>query len=284
MATFLRNFVASPASAAGAAIFLLLLVCAALAPLLAPQNPYDLSQIDILASLLPPGSDSGNGYVYWLGTDDQGRDLVSGILYGLRISIVIATLATAVSLIIGVATGLSAAYFGGRCDGILMRIVDLQLALPSVLTALVLVALLGPGLEKVLLAIVAAQWAYFARTLRSAAIVERTKDYIKAARTLRYPPWRIMLIHLLPNSVAPLAVITIVEFANAIALEATLSFLGVGLPVTEPSLGLLIANGYSYMLARKYWVSVCPGMILLLLLISVNLLGERLRQMNNPRA
>jgi peptide/nickel transport system permease protein len=163
---------------------------------------------------------------------------------------------------------------------VVMRLVDLQLAFPSMLTALVLVALLGSGLEKVIIAVVASQWAYFARTLRSAALVERSAEYIDAARTMRFSNLRIMFRHLLPNSVTPLVVVAVIEIGSAISLEATLSFLGVGLPITEPSLGLLIANGFGFMLSRQYWLSMCPGFVLLLLLLSVNLIGESLRKIN----
>jgi len=267
----------------GAIILLLLVLAALLAPWIAPQDPYDLAQLDILSSRLPPGSEGMDGQIFWLGTDDQGRDLVSAVLYGLRVSLFVALFSVVLALVVGVLAGLSAAHVGGAYDAALMRLVDLQLAFPSMLTALILVALLGSGIEKVIIAIAAAQWAYFARTLRSAAMVERGKEYIQAARTMRFSASRIMLRHLLPNSVAPLAVVVVVEVAAAISLEATLSFLGVGLPVTRPSLGLLIANGYSFMLARQYWLSASPGIVLLLLLVSIHLVGERLRQMHDPR-
>ncbi|CAH1658903.1 ABC transporter permease [Chelatococcus asaccharovorans] len=282
MLAYLKRFLALPTAALGLVALVLLALAAIFAPQLANQNPYDLATIDILSSRLPPGTASVDGYIHWLGTDDQGRDLLSAVLYGLRVSLTVALVATSIALVIGVVAALFASYFGGKVDAILMRLVDLQLAFPSILTALVLVALLGTGLDKVIIAITLSQWAYFARTLRSAAMVERTKEYIDAARTLKFSSSRIMFRHLLPNSVAPLAVVIVVEIASAISLEATLSFLGVGLPITEPSLGLLISNGYSYMLAQQYWLSVYPGLVLLLLLLSVNLIGERMRQMNNP--
>jgi peptide/nickel transport system permease protein len=278
-----RKFAASPPALLAAVVLACLVGAAIFAPRLAYQNPYDLAQIDILSSRLAPGTPSTEGYTHWLGTDDQGRDLLSAILYGLRVSLWVALVSTSIALVIGVLAGLAAAYFGGWLDSVLMRIVDLQLAFPSVLTALVLVALLGSGIDKVVIAIVAAQWAYFARTLRSTAIVERTKEYILAARTLRYGGGRIMFRHLLPNSVAPLAVVIVVEIASAISLEATLSFLGVGLPITEPSLGLLISNGYEYMLSGKYWISFYPGIALLVTIVSINLVGDQLRDVLNPR-
>lgn len=281
MLAYLKRYLAKPGAAFGLGVLILLALAAIFAPRLAYQNPYDLATIDILSSRLAPGTRSADGYVHWLGTDDQGRDLLSAVLYGLRVSLMVALVATSVALVIGVVAALFASYFGGRVDAVLMRLVDLQLAFPSILAALVLVALLGSGLDKVIIAITLSQWAYFARTLRSAAMVERTKGYIDAARTLKFSSRRIMFRHLLPNSVAPLAVVIVVEIASAISLEATLSFLGIGLPITEPSLGLLISNGYSYMLARQYWLSVYPGLVLLLLLLSVNLIGERMRQLNS---
>lgn len=284
MAAYFRRFVTHSSGMVGLIVFLVLVLAAVFAPKLAFQNPYDLAQVDILSSRLPPGTPSVEGYTHWMGTDDQGRDLLSAVLYGLRVSLTVAFVATSIALVIGVTAALLASYFGGVVDAALMRLVDLQLAFPSVLTALVLVALLGAGLDKVIIAITAAQWAYFARTLRSAAMVERTKEYIDAARTMRFSSLRIMVRHLLPNSVAPLAVVIVVEVASAISLEATLSFLGVGLPITEPSLGLLVSNGYAYMLASQYWLSMYPGLVLLLLLLSVNLIGERMRQMNDPWA
>jgi peptide/nickel transport system permease protein len=284
MSAFLKTFLSSPTGCAGTIGLVIIVLGAVLAPLIAPQNPYDLAQIDIMSSRLAPGTEGYDGYVHWFGTDDQGRDLFSAVLYGLRVSLLVAVVATSIALVIGVIAGLAGAYFGGRFDAVLMRLVDLQLAFPSVLTALVLVALLGSGIDKVIIAIVCAQWAYFARTLRSSAMVERTKEYIQAAHTMRFSSWRIMFRHLLPNSVAPLGVVIVVEIASAISLEATLSFLGVGLPITEPSLGLLISNGFGYMLARQYWLSFYPGLMLVLLLLFINMIGDRLRQMNNPWA
>lgn len=281
MRGYLKRFAAKPSAAVSLIVMIILVLAAVFAPLLAYQNPYDLAAIDIMSSRLEPGTPSVDGYIHWMGTDDQGRDLFSAVLYGLRVSLMVAAISTSIALVIGVVAALVAAHFGGVVDAALMRLVDLQLAFPSILIALVLVAMLGSGLDKVIIAITLAQWAYFARTLRSAAMVERTKEYIDATRVMRFSNTRIMFRHLLPNSVAPLAVVVVVEIASAITLEATLSFLGVGLPITEPSLGLLISNGYAYMLAQQYWLSLYPGIVLLLLLLSVNLIGERMRQMNN---
>ena len=188
-----------------------------------------------------------------------------------------------IALTIGMAIGLIAAYVGGRTENIIMRIVDLQLSFPAALVALMLVALLGKGIDKIILALVVAQWAYYARTVRGTALVERRKEYVEAASCLGLSNARIIFRHILPNCLAPLIVVGTVQTASAISLEATLSFLGVGLPQTEPSLGVLIANGFEYMLSGRYWISVFPGLALLLTVVSINLVGDQLRDVLNPR-
>jgi peptide/nickel transport system permease protein len=278
------DFAASKLALAGLAMLVLILLVAAFAPLISPQNPYDLAQLDVLDSRLPPASKAGDGKLtYWLGTDDQGRDMLSGIFYGLRISILVGVSATLAALSIGLAMGLLAAYFGGKMDAIIMRIVDIQLSFPAILIALILLALLGQGIGKIIIALVAVQWAYYARTVRGTAMVERRKEYIEAASCLALSPARIVFRHLLPNCLPPLIVVATVQVAAAIALEATLSFLGLGLPITEPSLGLLIANGFSYLLSGKYWISFFPGLALLLTIVSINLVADQLRDVLNPR-
>jgi peptide/nickel transport system permease protein len=267
----------------GLALVLLTAIAALAAPWIAPQNPYDLARLDILDGGLAPGAQSLSGKTYWLGTDEQGRDMLSAILYGLRTSLYVAGLATVIALAIGMSVGILAAYFGRLADTLIMRVVDLQLGFPSILIALILLAMLGRGVDKVILALVLAQWAYYARVVRGSALVENRKDYITAARCLALSGPRIMARHLLPNCLPPLIVVATVQIAHAIALEATLSFLGVGVPITEPSLGLLIANGYDFLLSGRYWVSVFPGVALLLIIIGVNLVGDRLRDVLNPR-
>ena len=261
----------------------LLVVLAILAPLAAPQNPYDLAQLSIMDNKLPPLSRGFSGQLYLLGTDDQGRDLLSAILFGLRLSLFVGFVATAIALVIGASIGVIAAYFGGRVDGALMRLVDIQLSFPAILIALILVAILGKGVDKVMIALVCVQWAYYARTIRGSALVERRREYIDAARCLALPQSRIVFRHLLPNAFPPLIVVATVQVAHAIALEATLSFLGVGVPITEPSLGLLIANGYAYMLSGNYWIAFYPGIALLATIVAINLCGDRLREVMNPR-
>jgi peptide/nickel transport system permease protein len=268
----------------GLVVFAVILFVAVCAPLLSPQNPYDLAQLDVLDSRLEPGARSGDGKrVFWLGTDDQGRDMLSAIFYGLRISLGVGVTATLGALALGLTLGLAAAFLGGRIDTLVMRVADIQLSFPAILIALILLALLGQGIDKIIIALIAVQWAYYARTVRSAALVERSKEYIEAATCLALPPRRIVFRHLLPNCLPPVIVVATVQVAAAIALEATLSFLGLGLPITEPSLGLLIANGFTYMLSGKYWISFFPGLALLATIVSINLVGDQLRDVLNPR-
>jgi len=277
------DFAASRAALAGLALLLALLLAALLAPWIAPQNPYDLAQLDLLDSRLPPGARSAAGMVHWLGTDGQGRDMLSAILYGLRTSVTVGLASATLGFAIGVSLGLAAAWFGGWLDALIMRLADLQLSFPSVLIALVLLAVLGQGLDKIIVALVAVQWAYYARAARAAALVEIGKDYIAAATALAISHARILFRHLLPNCLPPLIVLASVQVAAAITLEATLSFLGLGLPITEPSLGLLIANGFAYLLSGHYWISFFPGIGLLAAIVSINLVADRLREVFDPR-
>lgn len=280
---FISDFCESRLAVAGLVGFMSIALVAVVAPLLSPQNPYDLNQLDILDGRLPPGSEAAAGFTYWLGSDDQGRDMLSGIFYGLRISLGVGVASAAIALMLGAAMGLISAYFGGKVDTLIMRIVDIQLSFPAILVALILLAVLGQGTGKIIIALVAVQWAYYARTVRGTALVERRKEYIEAARCLALSNTRILFRHLLPNCMPPLIVVGTVQVAHAIALEATLSFLGIGLPITEPSLGLLIANGFEYLLSGKYWISFFPGVALLITIVSINLVGDQLRDVLNPR-
>ena len=280
---FVLDFAASKLAVTALGVFLAVVLLALFGPYFTPQNPYDLAQLSLWDSGLPPGSLGSDGQLYLLGTDDQGRDMVSAVIYGLRISLGVALSSGVIALVIGTAAGILAGYFGGRTDTVIMRIVDMQLAFPAVLVALILLAVLGRGVDKIIIALVAVQWAYYARTVRSSAVVERQKEYVAAARCQAFGTLRIIFHHLLPNCMAPLIVLATIEMASAIALEATLSFLGVGLPVTEPSLGLLISNGYQYMLSGRYWLSVYPGLALLIIIVSINLVGDHLRDVLNPR-
>jgi len=284
LARFWSQFAESRLALAGLALLVLIVGTALLAPLVAPQNPYDLAALDLMDSRQPPGAEAISGkMVYRLGTDGQGRDMVSAIIYGLRVSLYVGVASGVIALTLGAFLGVLAAYLGGRFEQVLMRIVDIQLGFPAILVALILLAVLGKGVDKIIIALVTVQWAYYARTARSAALVERGKEYIEAARGLGLSAGRIVLRHLLPNALPPLIVVGTVQVAHAIALEATLSFLGLGLPPTEPSLGLLIANGYEFMLSGKYWISVYPGVALLVTILSINLVGDQLRDVLNPR-
>ncbi len=280
---FRAEFFESRIATVALCMFGVIVLLAILAPWITPQNPYDLAQVDVFDGRLPPGSEAFAGYTMWLGSDGAGRDLYSAILYGLRISLSVGLASGVIALLIGMAVGLIAAYAGGRTEAVIMRIVDLQLSFPASLVALMLVAALGKGVDKIILALVVAQWAYYARTVRGTALVERNKEYVEAAQCLGIPRLRIVFRHILPNCLAPLIVVGTVQTAHAISLEATLSFLGVGLPQTEPSLGVLIANGFEYMLSGRYWISVFPGLALLFTVVSINLVGDHLRDVLNPR-
>lgn len=281
---FVSEYAESWVAVGALAILVLVVLMAVFASLITPQNPYDLKQLDVIDSKLAPGETSMmGGYVYLLGTDDQGRDLYSAIVYGLRISLGVGVMSGAIALALGMAIGLTAAYFGGWVDTLIMRIVDLQLSFPAILIALILLAILGKGVDKVILALVIVQWAYYARTARGTALVERRKEYIEAATCLALSHRRILFRHLMPNCLPPLIVVGTVQTAHAITLEATLSFLGVGVPITEPSLGLLIANGFEYMMSGLYWISFFPGIGLLITVASINIVGDQLRDLLNPR-
>ena len=281
--SFVSDFCESRLAVVSLFVFVGVVLAALFAPFISIQNPYDLAQIDILDGTMPPGSRSASGSTYLLGTDDQGRDMVSAILYGLRISLGVGAISGLVAMLLGVFAGIVAAQMGGRVDTLIMRVVDVQLGFPAILIALILLAVLGRGADKVIIALIASQWVYYARVARGAALVELRKDYMESARCLSLSTTRIVLRHLLPNCLPPLIVIGTVEIAHAIALEATLSFLGVGMPITEPSLGLLISNGYGYLLSGRYWISFYPGIALLITIASINFVGDQLRDVLNPR-
>ena len=238
---------------------------------------------DVRISVTASGGTQRHLMTYWLGTDDQGRDMLSAIFYGLRISLGVALVSVLIALSFGTLIGLYAAYHGGRADAVIMRLVDLQLSFPTILVALILLAILGKGIFNVVLALVIVQWALYARTARGVALAERRKEYVESAACLGLAPARIIVFHILPNCTPSLIVIATLEVAHAISLEATLSFLGLGLPVTQPSLGLLISNGFDYLLSGYPWISVLPGVALLITVVAINLVGDELRDILNPR-
>lgn len=270
--------------AVGALVLVAVIILLAIfAPLFTPQNPYDLASLSLMDARRPPGYVGAKGYTHWLGTDAQGRDLYSAILYGLRISLQVSITSGAIALMLGALMGAGAAFLGGRTEALIMRMVDLQLSFPAILVALVLAAIMGQGKTGLMIALVAAQYAYFARTAHGAAVAERSKEYVEAALSVPLPTRTVVLRHILPNCLSPLIVVATIQVAYAISLEATLSFLGLGLPPTEPSLGLLIANGFQYMLSGRYWISIYPGIALVVLIIAVNLVGDKIRDQFNPR-
>lgn len=280
---FCGEFAESKLALIGLALLVVIVLVAIFAPLISPQNPYDLGQLDIMDSKLAPGEKSAAGNTHLLGTDDQGRDMLSAIFYGLRISLGVGLASTVFALAIGLFFGMIAAYFGGWVDTVIMRVVDIQLSFPAILIALILLAVLGQGADKIIVALITVQWAYYTRTVRASALVEKQKEYIEAAKVLALSKTRILFRHMLPNCLPPLIVVATVQVAHAIALESTLSFLGLGLPITEPSLGLLISNGFTYLMSGKYWISFYPGLALLLTIMSINLVADQLRDVLNPR-
>jgi peptide/nickel transport system permease protein len=283
MTAFWREYAENRVALLALAVVLVIVGAALAAPIFAPQDPYDLASLDLMDARRPPGFVGSGGYTHLLGTDAQGRDLFSAILYGLRISLQMGLAAGTVSLAIGALLGILAAQAGGWVETAIMRVVDLQLSFPAILLALVLVAVLGQGKTQLVIALVAAQYAYFARTAYGAASAERRKDYVEAAAATPLSTLHIVFRHVLPNVLPPLIVVATVQVANAISLEATLSFLGLGLPPTEPSLGMLIANGFQYMMSGRTWISVYPGIALILLVVAINLVGDQLRDQTNPR-
>ncbi|WP_437353582.1 ABC transporter permease [Neorhizobium petrolearium] len=265
-------------------VLALFVLAAITAPVLAPQNPYDMLQILGWEASSPPGTMSGNGYRYLLGTDGLGRDIASCILYGLRISLVVSVVSAAAAAAIGLTLGVVAAYFGRWVDAVIMRAVDLQLSLPTMLVALIAIVTLGPGVDRIILALIIVQWATYARVVRSVALSEAGKPYVDAVRTMPLSHGRIILRHLLPNSIAPAITLLPIEIGHAVALEATLSFLGLGVPMDQPSLGSTVANGFQYLLTGQYWISLFPGFALFALIAAINFAGEDVRRLWDPRS
>ena len=282
-----------PGGALAAIVLGAIALAALLAPLIAPQNPFDLTSFDVLDAGLPPSWLEGSDPRFQLGTDAQGRDLLSAILYGTRISLVVGVLAVAIQTAIGVPLGLLAGYAGGRVDTLVTRAADIQLSLSTLMIAIIALALFRAGLggeslnrfavPLLVVVIGLAEWPYFARTARAATQVEAVKDYVRAARALGASSLGIMWRHILPNILSPLIVVATTQVAGAIMAEAALSFLGLGMPVTKPSLGTLIRSGYDLMFAGVWWVTVIPGLVLIGLLVSVNVLGDALRDGLDPR-
>ena len=289
----LYSFRRAPIAIVSAVVALVLIIASAGAPWLAPHNPMDLASLSLLDSMKPPVPLPDSDWSNPFGTDNQGRDVLSAIMYGARISLIVGFLAVGFAVVVGVAVGLAAGYVGGFVDSLLMRIADIQLTFPAILTALLVDGVIGaalPGtlhtslqLYVLIFAIGISLWPGFARTVRGSTLVERNKDYVMAARVIGLSATRVMLTHVLPNVIGPVLVIGTLALGNAILAEATLSFLGVGLPPTEPSLGTLIRIGNDFLFSGEWWVTIYPGIVLVLMVLSINLLGDWLRDALNPR-
>ncbi|MGA2551147.1 MAG: ABC transporter permease [Burkholderiaceae bacterium] len=290
---FFYQFRHSPVALGASLVALVSVVAALFAPLLAPHNPLDLASLDLGDARLPPSWLEGGTKTYLLGTDEQGRDMLSAIMYGSRISLVVGGAAVLLSVVLGVALGLFSGYLGGRLDAFIMRIADVQLSFPAILIALLVNGLLRVVLPHstseslaflvLILAIAASGWVPYARTVRGSTLVEKSREYVQAARIIGVGPVTIMFRHVLPNVLGPVLILGTVQIATAIITEATLSFLGVGVPPTSPSLGTLINNGNKYLYSGEWWITVFPGVALVLLVLSVNLLGDWLRDAVNPK-
>jgi peptide/nickel transport system permease protein len=287
------SFRRSPVTIVAAVLTLICLVGALAAPWLSPQDPFNMAALNLNDAFTPPAWDEKGNVQYPLGTDNQGRDILSTIMHGARISLGVGLAAVLFSLVLGVATGLLAGYYGGRLDAVIMRIADVQLSFPAILIALLIdgaarVALPGDrhddlAIPVLVLAIGFAGWVQYARTVRGSTMVERQKEYVQAARVIGRRPFAIMLSHVLPNVLGPVLVIGTIHIATAIITEATLSFLGVGVPATRPSLGTLIRIGNEFLYSGEWWITVFPGVALVTLVLSVNLLGDWLRDALNPK-
>ncbi len=275
------------------AVFLFFVVSALMSPAIAPTNPYDLSTIDIMDSELPPSWMEDGDERFLLGTDDQGRDILSTILYGARLSLTIGFLAVGVQLFLGIVIGLSAGYFGGRIDSFLMRFADVQLSFSTMMVAIIVSAIFKASFGSeffsqyavVMLVVIIgiAEWPQYARTVRASVLAEKKKEYVEAAKVMGFRSPRIMFRHILPNCLSPILVISTVQIANAIMSEAALSFLGLGLPVDQPSLGSLISTGFNYIFSGAWWITAFPGLVLVTLILVINLLGDWLRDVFNPK-
>ncbi len=286
------SFRNSPTAMWAAAIALVCLVGAVFAPWLAPHNPFDLATLELSDARLPPAWEAEGRLKYLLGTDDQGRDILSALMYGTRISLVVGLASVLVSLLVGVGLGLIAGFRGGWIDAFLMRLCDVMLSFPAILVALLIAGVgraLFPDADDslafgvLIISISLTGWVQYARTVRGTTLVERNKEYVQAARVTGVAPLRIMLRHVLPNVLGPVMVLATIQVATAIITEATLSFLGVGVPPTSPSLGTLIRIGNDFLFSGEWWITIFPGVTLVLIALSVNLLGDWLRDALNPR-
>jgi peptide/nickel transport system permease protein len=288
-----HSFKRSPVTVVSAIVALVCIGGAILAPVVAPHNPFDLASLNLSDAFKPPAWDEEGERAYLLGTDDQGRDVLSAIMYGARISLLVGLCATIFATVLGVALGLAAGYTGGAVDSVLMRIADIQLTFPSILVALLVDGIVRAALPRevhdqialfvLIFAIGISEWPKFARTVRGSTLVERNKEYVQAARVIGLSRGRIMVTHVLPNVLGPVLVVATLNLGLAILAEATLSFLGVGVPPTQPSLGTLIRIGNDFLFSGEWWITIFPGAALVAMVLSVNLLGDWLRDALNPK-
>jgi len=280
----LRHFLKDPPAIVGALILFIMLLGAILAPLIAPQNPYDARTLSLQDSLRPPLWMPGGKAPFLLGTDDQGRDILSTILYGCRTSFTVGFSVVILAGLIGVTIGLMAAFYGGVLDAVTMRVADTLFSFSTTLMAMLLLGIFkGGGIPLVILAIVIADWVRYARTMRGSALGVKQEDYVEAARAVGSRNMRIVFRHILPNAIPPILVIAAVDFGAAVMLEATLSFLGVGVPINKPSLGMMISGGKNYIYAGKWWLTIFPGVALIAIVLGVNLIADWLREEINPK-
>lgn len=290
---FLYYFLNDKVAMFSFAVFLVFFLAAIMAPILSPTNPYDLTSIDIMDSELPPSWMPDGDVRFLLGTDDQGRDILSTILYGSRLSLTIGFLAVALQLVLGIVIGLSSGYFGGKVDSFLMRFADVQLSFSTMMVAIIVSAIFKASFGDafyseyavVMLVVIIgfAEWPQYARTIRASVLAEKKKEYVEAAKVMGFRAPKIMFRHILPNCLSPILVISTVQVANAIMSEAALSFLGLGLPVDQPSLGSLISIGFNYIFSGSWWITAFPGIVLVTLVLVINLLGDWLRDVFNPK-
>ncbi len=287
-----HSFRTSPVAIVAAVLAFICMFCALFAPWVSPHNPFDLASLDLSDARLPPAWEADGKAKYLLGTDDQGRDILSALMYGARISLFVGLASVLLSVVVGVSLGLLSGFVGGKIDAFIMRVCDVMLSFPSILVALLIDGVgraLFPNAHEALafsvliIAISLTGWVPYARTVRGSTLVERNKEYVQAARVIGVSPGRIMLKHVLPNVLGPVMVLATIQVGQAILTEATLSFLGVGVPPTSPSLGTLIRVGNDFLFSGEWWITIFPGLMLVLIALSVNLLGDWLRDAVNPR-
>ena len=280
---FFYNFRRSPTAVAGALIVVLVLLVALIGPYFTVQDPYNMAELQLADAYKPPFWMEGGDPKFLLGTDQQGRDMVSAIVYGSQVSLVIGLLGTLMASAIGIVLGLVSGYFGGKVDALIMRIADVQLSFPSMLIALFLMSILGRSVANILLSLMLVGWVRYARTVRGETLSVKRNEYIEAAHVIGLPNWRILFRHVLPNVFASIVVLSTMQVGGFILTEATLSFLGLGVPISRPSLGMLCNNGFTVLYSGLWWVSILPGLYIMIIVFGINLLGDFLRDEMNPQ-